>query len=113
MLVQMRTITVKAGFAGQVAERFGRPDHPMADIPGFIDLSVMVKKARKAEEQEQVVVVVRWESEEAWKTWEKSPAHIEGHRNSRNQEKPDYLLDTTVSMYEVKSVTLPKASSPS
>lgn len=113
MLIQTRTITVKAGYADQVVQRFSRPDHPMAEIPGFIDLSVMVKKARKNEEQEEVVVLVRWKSEEAWKTWEKSPAHIEGHRNARHQEKPDFILSTVVSMYEVKAVTLPKAQAQS
>lgn len=102
MLVQTRTITVKQGFSGQVVERFGKPGGPMAEIPGFIDKTVMIKKNRTSkEETEEVVVLIRWESEEAWKTWEKSPAHIEGHRNSRNQEKPDFLLDTKVTMYEV------------
>ncbi|MFD0717566.1 antibiotic biosynthesis monooxygenase family protein [Paenibacillus sp. GCM10027626] len=107
MLIQKRTITVKAGFSDQVVERFGKPGGPMTEIEGFIDLTVMVKKGRRNDEEEQVVVMVRWESEEAWKRWEKSPAHIEGHRNQRNQEKPEYLISTVVDMYEVKAVKLP------
>lgn len=104
MLIQLRTMTVKAGFSHKIVERFGKPGGPMSEIPGFIDKSVMVKKSRKkGEETEEVVVMIRWESEEAWKTWEKSPAHIEGHRNSRNQEKPDFLLGVEVSMYDVKT----------
>lgn len=104
MLIQLRKITVKEGFSEKIVERFGKPGGPMSEIPGFIDRSVMVKKNRKkGEETEEVIVMIRWESEEAWKTWEKSPAHIEGHRNKRNQEKPDYLLDTEVSMYLVKT----------
>ncbi|MCM3781474.1 antibiotic biosynthesis monooxygenase [Neobacillus mesonae] len=106
MLIQLRAITVKEGFSDKIVERFGKPGGPMTEIPGFIDRSVMVKKNRKKDEDvEEVVVMIRWESEEAWKTWEKSPAHIEGHRNSRNQEKPDYLLETKVSMYDVKGFT--------
>lgn len=107
MLIQTRTIVVKAGHSGQVVERFSQPGGPMTQIPGFIDSSVMVKKARKNDEEEEVVVLVRWESEEAWKTWEKSPEHIAGHRNKRNQEKPEYLISTTVNMYEVKAVKQP------
>lgn len=104
MLIQTRKITVKKGFSDKVVERFGQPGGPMSEIPGFIDKTVMVKKNRsRDEETEEVLVMIRWESEEAWKTWEKSPAHIEGHRNSRNQEKPEFLLDTQVSMYEVKT----------
>lgn len=80
----------------------------MTKIPGFIDSSVMVKKLRKRDaEEEEVMVMIRWESEEAWKTWEKSPEHIAGHRNKRNQEKPEYIISTTVTMYEVKAVKQP------
>lgn len=104
MLIQMRVITVKEGFSDTVVERFGQPGGPMTEFPGFIDRTVMVKKNRKKDEDvEEVVVMIRWESEDAWKAWEKSPAHIAGHRNSRNQEKPDYLLETKVSMYDVKA----------
>lgn len=103
MLIQTRTITVKKGFSDHVVERFNTPGGPMSEIPGFIDKSVMVKKSRKSDEEtEEVLVLIRWESEEAWKTWEKSPAHIEGHRNSRNQEKPEFIVDTTVALYDVK-----------
>jgi heme oxygenase (staphylobilin-producing) len=107
MLIQTRTIVVKAGFSDQVVERFSQPGGPMTEIPGFVDLSVMVRSARRSDDEEEVVVMVRWESEEAWKTWEKSPAHIEGHRNQRNQQKPEYMLSTTVNMYHVKAVKLP------
>ena len=34
----------------------------------------MVKRARRGDEE--VVMLVRWESEEAWKNWEKSPEHF-------------------------------------
>ncbi|WP_010273259.1 antibiotic biosynthesis monooxygenase family protein [Paenibacillus senegalensis] len=108
MLIQTRTIIVKAGHTEEVIERFSQPGGPMTKIPGFIDLSVAVKKLRKRDaEEEEVLILVRWESEEAWKAWEKSPEHIAGHRNKNSQEKPDYLISTTVNMYEVKTVKHP------
>jgi heme oxygenase (staphylobilin-producing) len=59
---------------------------------------------RKKKEEEEVVVMIRWESEEAWKAWEKSPAHIEGHRQSRKNGKPEYILSGSTSFYDVKAV---------
>ncbi|WP_342601428.1 antibiotic biosynthesis monooxygenase [Psychrobacillus sp. FSL H8-0483] len=41
---------------------------------GFVKLEVLVKKVRRGEEE--VLVVVAWESEQDWKNWEKSPDHI-------------------------------------
>lgn len=108
ILIQMRTITVKAGNSDKVIERFSKPGGPMTEIEGFIDLTVSVKKGRRNDEEEQVVVIVRWESEEAWKSWEKSPAHIEGHRNSRNQQPPDFVISTVVERLDVKAVKLPQ-----
>ena len=37
-----------------------------------------MKNVRRGEEE--VIMIVRWESEEAWKAWEKSPEHIAGHK---------------------------------
>ncbi|UPK46807.1 antibiotic biosynthesis monooxygenase family protein [Paenibacillus pabuli] len=37
----------------------------------------------------KVMVLIRWQSEEAWKNWEKSDVHIKGHREKRGQEKPE------------------------
>lgn len=101
MLIQTRSILVEKGYSNQVVERFSVPT-PVVDMPGLIDFSVMVNK--KSKEQEEVLIIIRWESEEAWKNWEKSDAHIKGHREKRNQEKPAYLISTTVNMYEVQTV---------
>lgn len=102
MLIEIKTTLVKPGYADQIVERFGKPGGPITEIPGFIDLSVMVN--RKKKEEEEVVVLIRWESEEAWKAWEKSPAHIEGHRRSRQEGQPDYVLGRTAQFYDVKAV---------
>ncbi|ADU28676.1 antibiotic biosynthesis monooxygenase [Evansella cellulosilytica] len=101
MLIQTRTITVKPGYSDQVVDRFSG-DSPIDTMDGLIDRTVVVN--RKKRDQEEVMVMIRWESLEAWKNWEKSDAHIQGHRNNKNKEKPEYILDINVNMYEVKAV---------
>jgi len=101
MLIQMRTIVTEKGHADQVVERFSRPG-PVETMPGFIDRTVMVN--RRSKEHDEVVVMIRWESVEAWKNWEKSDVHIQGHRQNRNQPRPEYVLSSTVNLYEVKTV---------
>ncbi|MBW4080902.1 antibiotic biosynthesis monooxygenase [Paenibacillus sp. S150] len=101
MFIQTRSISVEKGNSGKVVERFSTPG-ALDEMEGLIDISVMVNK--KAKENEEVLLLIRWDSEEAWKNWEKSEAHLQGHRNSRGQEKPSYMIGTTVNMYEVQAV---------
>lgn len=108
MFVQMRKMTVKEGYAEQVVERFSQPGL-IDQQEGFVDSTVMVKKVPRGEEE--VIVMIRWESEEAWKNWEKSDAHIAGHKANMGKPKPDYLLNVEVSRYEVKAVRKPEADS--
>ncbi|WP_336760048.1 antibiotic biosynthesis monooxygenase [Paenibacillus sp. USHLN196] len=108
MLIQTRSIIVKKGNSDKIVERFSGPT-PVVDMPGLIDFSVMVNK--KNAENEEVMVIIRWESEEDWKNWEKSDVHIKGHREKRTQEKPDYLISTTVNMYQVQTVKTGSGSS--
>lgn len=101
MFVQLRKITVTEGNAEQVVNRFSRAGI-LEQQEGFVDLKVMEKKVRRGEEE--VIVLVTWESEAHWKQWEKSDAHIAGHKAKLNQPKPDYILHTEVGKYEVKAV---------
>ncbi|MCU6708273.1 antibiotic biosynthesis monooxygenase [Paenibacillus sp. J5C_2022] len=101
MLIQIRTIVVQSGHADKVVERFSQPGH-IETMKGLIDRTVMVNKRNK--DSEEVVAMIRWESEEAWKNWEKDPVHIAGHKAARNDEKPSYLIRSTVKMYDVKTV---------
>ncbi|GIP37160.1 antibiotic biosynthesis monooxygenase [Paenibacillus sp. J31TS4] len=110
MLIQMRTIVVKAGTSDLVVERFGKPG-PIQEIEGFLDMSVMVKKGKRSDEEEEVVVMTRWESQEAWKRWETSDIHIQGHRENRGKPKPEHVIRTEHAMYEVKKVKGPIAVS--
>ncbi len=101
MLIQTRTIVVQKGKADKVVERFSR-EGILDEREGLIDITVMTNKRSK--ETDEVVVFIRWESEEAWKNWEKSPEHIQGHRNGRGQTPPDFVISTTVHMYDVNKV---------
>ncbi|WAA12949.1 antibiotic biosynthesis monooxygenase [Fervidibacillus halotolerans] len=104
MFVQMRKMTVKEGYAEQVASEFN-PPKVLLEQEGLVDLKVLVKKVRRGEEV--VVVLITWESEQAWKNWEKSDEHIAQHRAKRNQPKPEYILNIEVARYEVKHVITP------
>lgn len=108
MFVEMKTIQVKEGFSEQVVNRFSG-EGPIEKAEGFIDLSVMVKKTRKGDEE--VLVLVRWESEEAWKNWEKSEPHLEMHRQSREQGKPDFIIGGTHGLYELRGTKTYSAGS--
>jgi len=101
MLIQTRTIVVQPGNADKVVERFSQ-EGVLDAREGLIDITVMVNKRSK--DTEEVVVFIRWESDEAWKAWEKSPEHIQGHRDSRGRQPPEFVISTTVNMYEVKKV---------
>lgn len=102
MFIQLRTITVAQGHADKVVERFSKPG-PIETMPGLIDVTVMTNRSKK-EDAEEVVVMVRWESIDAWKNWEKSDVHIQGHRDSRGQPKPEYLISTEVKMYDTNVI---------
>ncbi|MUG65794.1 MULTISPECIES: antibiotic biosynthesis monooxygenase [Paenibacillus] len=103
MLIQTRTMVVKKGFADQVIERFTQ-DSPMDAMEGLIDKTVMVNRKKQEDDVEEVVVVIRWRSIEDWKNWEKSDAHIQGHREKRGKPQPEYLVSVNVNMYDVKAV---------
>jgi len=107
VFVMIRTIAVEKGHAGKVVERFSQPGK-LDEREGLIDVSVMVNK--RAKENDEVVVLIRWESEEAWKAWEKSPEHIQGHRDSKGKTPPEYVLSTTVNLFDAKAVKKGPAS---
>lgn len=61
-------MVVTEGNSDKIVERFGaKKDGPLLlkQHPGFIDKQVLVKKVRRGEEE--VLIMVRWESEEAEK----------------------------------------------
>lgn len=101
MFVQLRKTVVKEGYSDQVVERFSQPGI-IEEQEGFVDVTIMVKKVRRGDEE--VVIQIRWESEEYWKQWEKNDAHIAGHKANLGKPKPDYIVSSEGALYEVKAV---------
>ncbi|HLR09315.1 MAG TPA: antibiotic biosynthesis monooxygenase [Bacillota bacterium] len=102
MFIILRKMVVKEGHADQIIDQFSQKGI-IDEQDGLIDTTIMKKKARRAEEEE-VIVMFRWESEEHWKKWEKSDAHIAAHKAKRGQPKPDYLISVENERYEVQAV---------
>lgn len=100
MFIETKTITVKEGTSDLVVQRFSG-EGVIEKFEGFIDLSVLVKKVRRGDEE--VVVMIRWESEAAWKNWETSEEHLEGHRQSRGKPKPEHIIKSEHALYDVKA----------
>ncbi|MNI48174.1 Heme-degrading monooxygenase HmoA [compost metagenome] len=101
MFIQTRTIVVEKGNSEQVVQTFSQ-EKPVEGMEGLQDITIMVN--RKSKETEEIVVMIRWESEEAWKNWEKHPIHIAGHREKRGEQPPTFVISSTVSMYDVKKI---------
>ncbi len=101
MFVILRKMVVTEGNADKVVEQFSNRSL-VREQEGFVDLTVMKQKARRGEEE--VVVIIRWESEAHWKQWEKSDAHIAGHKAKRGEAKPEYLISSEAGRYEVQVV---------
>ncbi|MBM7691445.1 heme oxygenase (staphylobilin-producing) [Peribacillus deserti] len=101
MFVQVRNIKVTEGNSEQVVNRFSK-EGLVEEQEGFIDLTVMVKKVRRG--NEEVIILIRWESEQHWKQWEKSDAHIAGHKANLGKPKPDYIISSEGAVYQVKAV---------
>ncbi|MFZ3591667.1 antibiotic biosynthesis monooxygenase family protein [Bacillus sp. DJP31] len=98
MFIQLKMITVKEGYAGEMVERFAG-EGIIEEQPGFLDMNVLKKKQRSGDEE--VIVMIRWESEEAWKAWETSDVHLAGHRANRGVPKPEFIIESRQDVYHV------------
>lgn len=108
MFIQTKTLQVEEGYGDKMVEKFAA-EGIIEQQPGFLDLTVLKKKQRKG--PEEIIVMIRWESEEAWKTWEKSDIHIAGHRANRGKPKPSFIIESNQNVYHVlgsKSYVEPK-----
>ncbi|MDR7319082.1 antibiotic biosynthesis monooxygenase [Brevibacillus nitrificans] len=96
MLVQVRKTVVTEGNADKVVDRFSG-EGLVEKQEGFIDSTVLVKKVSRGDEEVMVI-------EAHWKQWEKSDAHIAGHKANLGKPKPEYIVSSEAALYEVKSV---------
>ncbi|PAD18228.1 antibiotic biosynthesis monooxygenase family protein [Shouchella clausii] len=94
--LQAKTLIVEEGHGDKMVAKFAA-DGIIEEQPGFIDLQVMKQKPRKG--QEEILVLIRWDSEESWKAWEKSDAHLAGHRANRGKPKPSFIIDSNQKVY--------------
>ncbi|PLR89130.1 antibiotic biosynthesis monooxygenase family protein [Bacillus sp. T33-2] len=101
MFYQIKRLHVKEGFSSQMVERFSKKGSLIEQQPGFIDKQVLVKKSRRGDEE--VLVLIHWESEEDWKNWEKHPDHIAGHKANLGKPRPEFVIESSQDVYEVKS----------
>lgn len=108
MFVQIRKWIVTEGNSDKIIERFkkksGQGPSKLEQREGFISRELLVKNVRRGEEE--VMMIIRWESEEAWKAWEKSPEHIAGHKEKIKEHggkppQPDYVVSMEHGNYTV------------
>lgn len=99
MFYQIKKMIVKEGTSSIVIDRF-RGEGLIEKQPGFIGLEVLLKEVRRGDEE--VLIVVHWESKEDWKNWEKSPEHIAGHKANAGKPKPEHIIEVQQSTYETK-----------
>ncbi|WP_079505239.1 antibiotic biosynthesis monooxygenase family protein [Mesobacillus jeotgali] len=99
MFYQIKRLLVKEGHSSQAAERFSKKGMLIEQQPGFLGKQVLVKKNRRGDEE--VMVLISWQSEQDWKNWEKHPDHIAGHKAKVGQPKPDYILESSQDIYDV------------
>jgi len=99
MFYQVKRMVVTEGSSEKVLSRFQR-DGLIEKQPGFLNLQVLQKKVRRGDEE--VLIMVNWESEAAWKNWEKSPEHIAGHKANAGKPKPEHIIESSQNVYELK-----------
>ncbi len=104
MFIETKKFTVKKGYAENIINKFSRKNATTErkKPQGLIDVTIM-QKLRK-EENEEVIVMFRWESQEDHKNFKLSDAHKEGHKNKG--EKPDFIINVSVDMYDVKHINM-------
>lgn len=107
MIIEMKTWTVTEGHSEHILKKFEeRKEKPylMDQQPGFLGRETLVKKITRGDEQ--VIMMVRWESEEALKAWKKSPEHIAGHKakidsGNHKREQPEYIVSVDHELYYI------------
>ncbi|MGL5314352.1 MAG: antibiotic biosynthesis monooxygenase [Peptostreptococcaceae bacterium] len=95
MFIETKRFTVKKGFSDEIVKKFSKKD-PDKKIDGVVDFTIM--KKLKSDETEEVMVEIRWENQEYFTNWKKSPDHKAGHAN-RPKERPEFILDVKMDLY--------------
>ncbi len=76
--VAINYIHCHADYQQRFEELFGSRAHAIDNMPGYIDMHVL----KPATLNDPYLVVSYWEHEEAFHTWTKSQAFVEGHQRA-------------------------------
>ena len=74
MIAIMNSLPVKEGAADEVVERFAGSRGHVQDFPGFHSMEVL-----KSAEEDEVLVVTRWQDREAFDKWVQSEEFAKAH----------------------------------
>ena len=74
--VAINYITCDDDYTERFEELFASRAHAIDRIDGFISMEVLKPKTNK----DPYLIVSHWEHQDAFKTWQKSPEFLEGHK---------------------------------
>lgn len=103
MIVITNTIRVKRGTGDKLVERFNRPGE-VEKTEGFLGLDLL--QTKDTEEYDEYVVFTKWKSKELHDEWTKG----EAFRRSHSGPRPDYIISTHITHYEVVGQRVPVES---
>jgi heme oxygenase (staphylobilin-producing) len=74
MIAVFNRLPVKEGAAGQVTEMFANSRGNVQGFPGFVSMEVL-----RSEGEDEVLVITRWQSQEAFDAWVGSDEFKKAH----------------------------------
>ena len=100
-IIKINAITVPDGLGDEVARRFAERAGAVDDQDGFEGFELL----RPTDDRNTWLVVTRWDTEESFVAWTRSPAFAEGHRAAMGavKDRPEPLpLTAELWSYEVE-----------
>ncbi|GAE32242.1 heme oxygenase [Halalkalibacter hemicellulosilyticus] len=101
MVIVTNRSKITKGNGEKLIERFKKVGK-VEFMEGFLGLEVHFTQNTK--DYDEVSVVTRWDSKDAFKNWTKSDAFRESHQK---REIPEYIIENDISFYDVKVVRNP------
>jgi heme-degrading monooxygenase HmoA len=77
MIAVFNRLPVKEGAAGQIVERFANSRRHVQEFPGFVSMEVL--RSEGTEGADEVLVITRWQSREAFDAWVGSEGFKRAH----------------------------------
>ena len=74
MIAVINRLPVREGMADEVVERFASGRGLVQDFPGFVSMEVL-----RSEGADEVLVITRWQSQDAFDSWVHSDAFRKAH----------------------------------